>query len=723
MADRQQGSLELWGGVECTVVRIGDEWRNQVAETGHLTRDGDIDAIAALGVKAVRYPIVWETVAPDSPDRLDFAWHDARLERLQAHGVRVIAGLVHHGSGPRYTDLLDPEFPAKLADYAGRVAERYAWIEDWTPVNEPLTTARFACLYGHWYPHRRSMGEFLRALALECAGTQAAMVAIRRHVPGARLLQTEDLGKIWSTPKLAYQARHENERRWLSLDLLCGRVQHGHPWRRAFADAGVPSALLEALADGSATPDLVGINHYLTSERFLDDRLDFYPGEPGGNARHRYHDVEAVRVPELAGLTGPRARLQEAWDRYGIPLVVSEVHHGCSREEQLRWFVEVWNACEELLRNGVDVRAVTLWSLFGAVDWRSLITRREGHYDTGAFDTRSPTPRPTIVAKAAATLAAGRRFEHPALDAPGWWHRPERFYAPLVGSSVQASPSAPTQAHPLLITGATGTLGRAFARIARHRGLPHVLTARPRIDITDAVSIEHALDELRPWAVINTAGFVRVAEAEHQPDACFAINTTGAELLASACARRGLPFVTFSSDLVFDGQLGRPYHERDETRPGCVYGSSKAEAEARVLAAWERSLVIRSSAFFGPWDRYNFVWAALNTIDRGLPFHASDQVVVTPTYVPDLVHGTLDLLLDDETGIWHLANVGPSSWASLARRVASEMRLDASLVVEPAGAKAANTALTSERGLILRPLDHAVDSFLADCEVDWRAAA
>src|SRR3546814_11151054 len=66
--------------------------------------------------------------------------------------------LLHHGSGPGYTSLIDPDFPAKFAAFAARAAERYPWIESWTPINEPLTTARFSALYGHWYPHRKEIG-------------------------------------------------------------------------------------------------------------------------------------------------------------------------------------------------------------------------------------------------------------------------------------------------------------------------------------------------------------------------------------------------------------------------------------------------------------------------------------------------------------------------------------------------------------------------------------
>ena len=702
--------LQLWGGVECTVVRLGDEYRDQVVETGHAHRLADLDAIAELGIRTVRYPIVWERVAPEHPEKLDFSWHDERLRRLRDLGVKVIGGLVHHGSGPRYTNLLDPDFAAKLADYAGRVAERYPWIDMWTPVNEPLTTARFACLYGHWYPHHREWRSFIQALVNECHGTLTAMRAIRQVNPGALLVVTEDLGRTFATRKLAHQAAHENERRWLSFDLLTGRAQEGHPFWPTLSRHASVDALAE-LATGEATPDILGINHYLTSERYLDDRVDLYPGvEPGSNGRETYVDLEAVRMPHLAGKTGPAARLREAWKRYNIPLAITEVHHGCTREEQVRWFHEVWQAAEKVRSEGVDLRAVTLWSLFGNVDWRSLLTRREGVYDVGAFDTRGGKLRPTMVARAAKALAHGTMLQHPAMQGRPWWRRPERF-------TVGASPCKPHHLgrHPLLITGATGTLGQAFGRICHHRGLAHVVTDRHGMDITDAASIEAALDRIQPWAVINTAGFVRVPEAEHQPDDCFRINTTGPELLAAACHRRGIPFVTFSSDLVFDGKLGRPYVEPDPTSPACVYGESKAQAEDRVMAIDPQALIIRTSAFFGPWDRYNFLWGTLDRLTRGEEVHASDNAVVSPTYVPDLVHATLDLLLDGETGLWHLANEGSISWHGLAREMADRAGLSPKKIRDSGGDKA-DTTLATTRGQILRPLDRALEDFMLHAE-------
>jgi dTDP-4-dehydrorhamnose reductase len=111
--------LEMWGGVECTVVRVGDEYRDQSVETGHSYRKNDIDLIADLGVTTVRYPMLWESIAPDRPDELDFAWTDERLAMLRKRGIEVIGGLLHHGSGPLYTELLDPDFPGKARRLSG----------------------------------------------------------------------------------------------------------------------------------------------------------------------------------------------------------------------------------------------------------------------------------------------------------------------------------------------------------------------------------------------------------------------------------------------------------------------------------------------------------------------------------------------------------------------------------------------------------------------------
>lgn len=707
----------MWGGIECTVARMQDTYRDQIAETGHADRIEDLDAIASLGIRTLRYPVLWETIAPDDPDRCDWRWHDERLGRLRELGIASIAGLVHHGSGPRYTNLLDPAFPEMLARHAERVARRYPWIAHFTPVNEPLTTARFSGLYGHWYPHGRDTAIMLRALYTECRAVALSMRAIRRIKPDAKLVQTEDMGKVFSMPRLKYQADYENERRWLCFDLLCGRIDARHRWYKAFLDAGIDAKQMAFFVDEPCVPDIIGINYYVTSERFLDHRKRDYPaafhceGVP-------YVDIHATRALSADGLTGPEARLREVWERYRLPIAVTEAHLGGARDDQLRWLTQMWQAALTLRSEGADIRAVTVWSLLGCVDWNSLLMQNNGFYESGAFDVRGQSVRPTALADAVSSLARNGTYDHPVLDGYGWWQRPDRFFlqaekrigAPFVISSVRK----------LVITGASGTLGNALSRVCEHRSLAHDLLTRADMDIADAASVEAALAQRRPWGVINAAGYVRVQDAARESDRCFRENAAGAEVLARACAKLGIPYVTFSSDLVFDGSLGRAYVESDQVSPLCVYGSSKAEAEKRVLQTFPDALVVRSSAFFGPWDRYNFLHAVLRDLASGRRVEASDELHVSPTYVPDLAHAAIDLLIDRVNGIWHLANQGTVSWYEFAERAARQAGMDASTLIRTHGGGRGMTALSSERGLILPSYTNAIARYVRENTIAWR---
>jgi dTDP-4-dehydrorhamnose reductase len=726
--------LELWGGIEATVNRVGDAYVDQLAISGHSIRPDDLRRLAQIGLRTVRYPVLWERTAPDRDGAPDWSWADERLGMLRDLGITPIVGFVHHGSGPRHTNLLDPGFAAGVAAFAAAFAERYPWITHYTPVNEPLTTARFSGLYGVWYPHRRDESSFVRALVHQLRAVVDSMRAVRRINPHAVLVQTEDIGSASSTPTLAYQAEYENHRRWLTFDLLCGMVDDQHPLRDRLRACGVSDEDAAAFTEDPCPPDILGINYYVTSDRYLDHRVAQYPSCLwGGNDRDRYVDVEAVRVCS-SGIAGHARVLDATWERYGRPVAITECHLGCTREEQLRWLHEAWVAARTARMTGIDVRAVTVWSLFGASDWDSLVTRQDGHYEPGAFDTRAPSPRPTALAEATRLLAATGEFSHPVLDVPGWWRRDERLTYSAPGDVY--TPWQPTrvthiaergqrawQAAPLAITGATGTLGRAFARVCASRGLPHRLLSRRDMDIADPAAVARALDAVGPWAVINTAGYVRVDDAEDDEDRCTRENVAGPGALAATCARLGIPLVTFSSDLVFGGDTMRPYVESDRPAPGNAYGRSKAQSEAIVLAAHPQALIVRTSAFFGPWDTHNFLTLALDAIAAGRPWAAADDQVVSPTYVPDLVHATLDLMMDGAIGLWHLANRDAVTWADFARQAADLAGLPATLVegrstasLEQRAPRPRFSALASERGWIMPALANAVERFLEQRE-------
>jgi len=717
----RRAPLELWGGAECTVNRTENGFFDQSQLTGHHDRAEDIDRLASLGLAAVRFPVLWERVSPDDPARQDWGWSDARLARLRELAVRPIAGLVHHGSGPAYTSLLDDGFAGGLAAHAAAAARRYPWITEWTPVNEPLTTARFSALYGCWYPHARDERLFWTALVNQIEAVALAMAAIRREIPGARLIQTEDLGRTWATARMTDQAAFDNTRRWMTWDLLCGRVDRHHPLWERLAGLGLGERL-RRLADVPCPPDVVGVNHYLTSDRFLDHRTGGYPpGVVGDNGREAYADVAAVRVldPPPDGLANA---LRDAWERYGRPLAVTEIHNGCTREEQLRWIAQGWNTCRALRSEGLDIRAMTAWALFGNRGWNTLLTA-EGVYEPGAWDVRGGSPRETGVGRLLRRLHpdVAASLEAP-IDGAGWWQRPLRLLhepAPRPAPLRQhlAARGRPGSGRPLVILGATGTLGQAIARTCALRNLPFRLVGRAELDLARPGDMARRLAALDPWAVINAAGWVRVDDAEADPEGCMAANAAGAIALAEACDARGIACVSFSSDLVFGGEGAEWFREGDAPAPLNVYGHSKSAMEAGVLQLGGRHLVVRTAAFFSPDDAHNFAVHALNDLRAHRPVRAA-SCVVSPTYVPDLCHGVLDLLVDGESGLWHLSNTGAVSWADFARRIADACGLDSSLVEPVSGAELGwaarrpdRCALASERGSPMPGLDEAIERF------------
>ncbi len=742
--------LDLWAGIECTVNRVGDRYFDQLEWNGHAWRADDLDRFAALGVRTLRYPVLWERTAPHGLDRADWSWPDERLGRLRELGIRPIVGLVHHGSGPRSTNLLEPSFATGLAAYAGAVAARYPWVADYTPVNEPLTTGRFSALYGHWYPHTRDPLAWARAQLNQCRATVLAMRAVRAANPRARLVQTDDLGKTYSTPHLAYQAEFDNSRRWLTFDLLCGKVDLYHPMWRYLTHVGIAPDELTWFRENRCPPDIIGINTYLGSVRFLDERVDQYPHEPsGGNGRDTYVDVAAARV--VADLPiGPYALLREAWERYRLPLAVTEAHNAGPREEQLRWQVEAWDAATRLRDEGADVRAVTVWSLLGTYNWNTLVTRPDGMYEPGVFDVRGPEPRPTAVAAMVQARAAGESYDHPILDTPGWWRREERFHHPAVtlGLATGKNPSplpggrprwlsrlfggdmSPAAAalpsvqfpkrdpRPLLIVGAGGVLGQMFARLCATRPLAHVALTRAELDITDAAAVAVTLEVLRPWAVVNAASFSRVDDAEREQAACMAANADGPAVLAAACAARGVALLTFSADLVFGGAGGGPHVEHDPVAPLSVYGASKAEGERRLFAAHPEALVVRTGPLFGPWDGTDFVRDALHALETTGRVRVPEGIRLSPAYMPPLVHTCLDLLVDGERDVWHLVHPsddGAATWGEIVRTMAAYAGYDPAAVEERPAAlcglvapRPANAALGSGRGYLLPPLDESL---------------
>ncbi len=714
-----QKPIEIWGGIEATINRVGDNYLDQSEYSGHYKRENDVDLIASLGIKMLRYPVLWEKHQPQKDIIIDWTFAERNLLQLKELDVEPIAGLVHHGSGPKFVNFFDGSFEKGVADYAALVATKFPWLEYYTPVNEPLTTARFCGLYGHWYPHESSEYCFYKILLSECKAVIMAMKAIREINPDAKLIQTEDLGKVYSTPLLQYQADFENERRWLSYDLITGNLTPDK-WMWGFLlHVGIKEHELHYFLENNCQPHIAGFNYYITSERYLDEDLQRYPEHVhGGNGRHRYADVEVVRVPNEQE-TGPKVLIREAWERLCLPIAITECHLHCDREEQMRWFYEMWQELNQLKTEGIDIRALTAWAIFGTFGWNSLVTQPGGIYESGVFNLSSGSPRPTALAKLLQDLSKNNTSNHPVLETNGWWKQEKRIAYPDHRISVKKIQRIKPQTRPLLILGKSGMMGIGFNNICNDRNIRSLWLDTLELDLTDPFTVEKLIQDYNPWAIINTEEHLQIDEAERNPEQYFKTNFTIPTLVAQICKKHNIKLLTFSSGFVFDGNKKSPYLESDAISPINKYGKIKAKAEASLLQVNPQTLIVRTGLCFSPWNHNSVVGALLVKLKEGRTFYAAQNLIISLTYIPDLVHQCLNLLLDDECGIFHVTNPGETSLYNLGRKVAEMAGFDPYLVkskvTSPLQFKAAwplNTTMQSEKGIQLPTFESALKHYL-----------
>ena len=223
----------------------------------------------------------------------------------------------------------------------------------------------------------------------------------------------------------------------------------------------------------------------------------------------------------------------------------------------------------------------------------------------------------------------------------------------------------------ILVTGAGGQLGQAAQRVFTRHEI--VALRHAELDVGDLEAVREAIAAARPDCVLNAAGYTAVDAAESDVEGAFAGNAVAPRHLAIATAERGIPLVHLSSDYVFDGRAGWPYHEFDATNPISVYGRSKLAGEIEVRTFNPRHWIVRSAWLYSAVGK-NFALTMRGLASRGEVRVVADQFG-SPTYVPHLAAALERLVETAAYGTYHLVNAGVASWYELAVAIFRELGL------------------------------------------------
>lgn len=341
--------------------RILDEY----ALTGHYDRwRDDLQLVADLGVRAVRYGVPWHRIEPER-GRWDWSFPDKTLSHLLDLGVDPIVDLVHYGLPPWLDGAyLNPDYPERVAEYAARLALRFKGRIHWyTPLNEPRITAWYCGRLGWWPPFRRGWPGFVAltiAIAQGIVLTDRALQAVDPeivpvHVDATDLYETRD-------PALQDEVERRQEIVFLALDLVSGRVTREHRlWDWLIGNGGQENDL-DWFQENAVDLPLIGLNLY---PMFTQKRL-----QRESNGRFR------IRQPYASGdLVTRLGRVY--YERYRTPLFISETASMGSVARRHRWMEDSIAAVRDLRSEGIPMVGYTWWPMFDMVAWAYRQGNRE----------------------------------------------------------------------------------------------------------------------------------------------------------------------------------------------------------------------------------------------------------------------------------------------------------------------------------------------------------
>ncbi|WP_210481285.1 family 1 glycosylhydrolase [Naasia sp. SYSU D00948] len=387
--------IEILGSFESTFMPAHD--RDVIETTEHDKRwREDLLLVTDMGITRLRYPIRWHRIE-EVEGVFDWSETDEILEHMRDLGLRPIVDLVHHTSYPAWlTDgFADERFGPAYLRYAEAFARRYPWVEEYTLFNEPFATL-FLC--GHeaiWPPYRSGLESFVDLLVNVLPPVAEASRLYRELLPSARHVWNDSCERHIGTDASGQSyADLANERRFAVLDAFLGRPYDTEgPFGRLLHESGGERLL--GIEGGSV--DVLGLDYYAHNQWTFSIE--------GGTTTN----PDPTPFADL---------IQEYWERYGLPCLVTETNIRGHTFDRATWLKYVLEQCEIARDRGIPIDGLCWFPFIDSTDWNSLLFRCEGHIDpVGVYWLDEELDRrASVMTTSYAAAAAGV----PAVDLPAF---------------------------------------------------------------------------------------------------------------------------------------------------------------------------------------------------------------------------------------------------------------------------------------------------------------
>jgi beta-glucosidase len=320
----------------------------------------DFDCVEELGIHYLRYgPPLHRTYL--GPGRYDWEFSDLVLEDLKRRDITPILDLCHFGVPDWIGNFQNPDFPQLFALYAGAFAERYPWVQLYTPVNEMFICAVFSAKYGWWNEQMTTDLSFVTALKHIVKANVMAMIEILKRRPDAIFIQSESSEYFHAdSPAAIGLAEHMNQKRFLSLDLNYGRRIDSDMYEYLLANGMSREEYGWFLTHRLKQHCILGNDYYITNE-------------------HRvYADGDSVSSGEVFGYS---EITRQYYDRYGLPVMHTETNlkEGETGQEAVQWLWKEWANVLRIRNVGIPTVGFTWYSLTDQVDWDTALREQNGN--------------------------------------------------------------------------------------------------------------------------------------------------------------------------------------------------------------------------------------------------------------------------------------------------------------------------------------------------------